>query len=177
MRSIVLLRLGGARVAEFAHRSLSLPSLTTIRHNTVLHALVVSPSFPTPTEIEANLRSCYAAWGSICESHSGPGLGLRGGTQTIIHEVIMLDELATEKRVRWDDSTNKFLGTCHEHNHNIPLDFTLEKELDMLCDAIAHDQVHLALEVCSAIILRLSFITDITTHFHVHILHRQLSQQ
>ncbi|KAH9975229.1 hypothetical protein BGW80DRAFT_1250853 [Lactifluus volemus] len=150
MRSIVLLQLGGACVAEFAHQSLSLPSLTTIRCNIVLHTLVVSPSFPTLAEIEANLRSCYTAWDSICESHSGPGLRLRlrlgGGTQKIIHEVIMLDELATEKRVRWDDSTNKFLGTCCEHNHNIPLDFTSERKLDILCDAIVHDQVHLASE-------------------------------
>ncbi|KAH9960237.1 hypothetical protein BGW80DRAFT_1136508, partial [Lactifluus volemus] len=160
MRSIVLLRLGGARVAEFAHRSLALPSLTTIRRNTVLHALVVSPSFPTLAEIEANLQSCYAARDSICESHSGPGLGLGlrlgGGTQKIIHEVVMLDELATEKRIRWDDSTNKFLGTCREHNHSIPLDFTSERELDMLCDAIAHDQVHLASEATVAAIGALS---------------------
>jgi hypothetical protein len=55
MRSIVLLRLGGACIAEFAHRSLFLPSLTTIRCNIVLHVLVVSPSFPTLAEIEANL--------------------------------------------------------------------------------------------------------------------------
>jgi hypothetical protein len=94
MRSIVLLQLGGAHVAEFAHCSLSLPSLTTIRCNTVLHALVVLPSIPTTAEIEANLQLCYAAWVSICESHSGLGLGLGEGTQTVIHEVIMLDELA-----------------------------------------------------------------------------------
>jgi hypothetical protein len=30
MQSLVMLRLGGARVAKFAHRSLSLPNLTTI---------------------------------------------------------------------------------------------------------------------------------------------------
>jgi hypothetical protein len=46
MRSIVLLRLGGARVAAFAHRSLALPSLTTIRRNTILPTLVVSPFYP-----------------------------------------------------------------------------------------------------------------------------------
>jgi hypothetical protein len=181
MHSIILLWLGGACVAEFAHQSLSLPSLTTIWRNTVLHTLVMLPSFPTLAEIEANLRPCYAAQDSICESHSGPGLGLglrlRGGTQKIIHEVIMLDELAMEKHVQWDDSTNKFLGTCYEHNHNIPLDFTSERELDMLCNAITHNQVHLALEVHSAVILRLGFTTDITMHLHVHISHRQLLWQ
>jgi hypothetical protein len=59
----------------------------------------------------------------------------------------MLDELAVEKRVQWDDFHNKFQGTCHEHNHRIPLDFTSEKELDLLCGAIENDEVHLAMEV------------------------------
>ena len=36
MHLIVMLRLDGTRVAEFAHRSLSLPSLTTIRCNTII---------------------------------------------------------------------------------------------------------------------------------------------
>ena len=58
MRSIVMLRLGGARVAEFAHRSLSLPSLTTIRCNTIIRSLIVSPSWPTVAEVETNIMSC-----------------------------------------------------------------------------------------------------------------------
>ena len=61
----------------------------------------------------------------------------------------MLDELAVEKRVRWDDLHNKFQGTCREHNHRIPLDFISETELDILCGAIENDEVHLATEVRS----------------------------
>ncbi|KAH9028337.1 hypothetical protein EDB85DRAFT_2147919 [Lactarius pseudohatsudake] len=64
----------------------------------------------------------------------------------------MLDELAVEKRVRWDDLHNKFQGTCREHNHRIPLDFTSEKELDLLCEAIENDEVHLATEATVAAI-------------------------
>ena len=59
----------------------------------------------------------------------------------------MLDELAVEKHVQWDDLHNKFQGTCREHNHWIPLEFTSEKELGLLCDAIENDEVHLAMEV------------------------------
>ncbi|KAH9981880.1 hypothetical protein BJV77DRAFT_1062507 [Russula vinacea] len=88
MRSIVLLQLGGARVAEFAHRSLALPSLTTIHRNTVL-----------------------PPW---------------------------------------------FQGTCREHNHRIPLDFMSERELELLCDAIEKDEVHLASEATVAAIGMLS---------------------
>jgi hypothetical protein len=113
MRSIVLLRLGGARVAEFAHQSLALPSLTTIRRETVLPALLVSPSTPTIVEVEANIVSCYSSFSGgtphECDPWKRPS--------KIVHQVIMLDELAVEKRVRWDDSHNKFQGTCHKHNH------------------------------------------------------------
>ncbi|KAH9014798.1 hypothetical protein EDB83DRAFT_2508640 [Lactarius deliciosus] len=137
MRSIVLLRLGGARVAQFAHQSLALPSLTTIRRQTVLPALVVSPSAPTVADIEANVISCYSSFRPVSGSCSG---------------VLMLDELAIEKRVRWDDAHNKFQGMCREHNHRIPLDFTSERELDILCGAIESDEVHLASEATVAAI-------------------------
>jgi len=65
MRSIVLLRLGGARVAEFAHRSLSLPSITTIRRNTIIRPLVISPTTPTVAEVEANIVTCSEAFSSV----------------------------------------------------------------------------------------------------------------
>jgi hypothetical protein len=145
MRSIVLLRLGGARVAEFAHRSLAMPSVTTIRRNTVLPTLVVSPSTPSLADVELNISSSYSAFASVSTSDSNPPSS--DTNHTIIHQVLMLDELAVEKRVRWDDSCNRFQGTCREHNHRIPLDFTSERELDMLCDAIEKDEVHIATEV------------------------------
>jgi hypothetical protein len=141
MRSIVLLRLGGARIAEFAHHSLSLPSLTTIQRNTILQALVVSPSIPTAAEVEANIKSCYTLGPSTAPNPESLLV-------EVTHQIVMLDELAVEKRVRWDDSQNKFQGTCREHNHQIPLDFTSEKELDVLCDAIGENKDHLATEVC-----------------------------
>jgi hypothetical protein len=56
-----MLWLGGARVAEFAHRSMSLPSPRTARRNTIIRPLVVSPSAPTVAEVEANIISCLEA--------------------------------------------------------------------------------------------------------------------
>ena len=144
MRSIVLLRLGGAHVAEFTHHSLSLPSLTTIWRNMILQTLVVSPSTPTVAEVEANIRSCYSLGPS---ESSTPDPLPNSESLGVTHQIVMLDELAVEKRIRWDDSQNKFQGTCHEHNHYIPLDFTSEKELDVLCDAIGENKVHYATEV------------------------------
>ncbi|KAI0282410.1 hypothetical protein BC826DRAFT_1093961 [Russula brevipes] len=143
MRSIVLLRLGGA--------SLALPSLTTIQRNTVLPTLVVSHSSPTLADVEANILSCYSAFDSMKAHASSPSSSRR-----IVHQVLMLDELAIEKRVRWDDSHNKFLGTCREHNQRIPLDFTSERELDLLCNALENNEVHLATEATVAAIGMLS---------------------
>ena len=42
LKSLALLRLGGVRVAEFAHHALSLPSLSTMRRNTAMRPLLVS---------------------------------------------------------------------------------------------------------------------------------------
>lgn len=151
-RSIVLLRLGGARVAQFAHLSLALPSITTIRRQTALPALIVSPSIPSIAEVESNIVSCSSSFDSVSEACSGGNaldtdLWRPSDKTRIMHQVLMLDELAVEKRVRWDDLHNKFQGTCREHNHKIPLDFSSEKELDILCEAIQNDEVHLATEV------------------------------
>lgn len=144
----MLLQLGGAHVAQFAHQSLSLLSLTTIRHQTVLLALIVSPSTLTVADVEANIMSCYSTFSSISGACSGVTTHESDKPTKIVHQVLMLDELAIKKHVRWDDLHNKFQGTCHEHNNCIPLDFTSERELDILCEAIANDEVHLATLVC-----------------------------
>jgi hypothetical protein len=134
MRSIVMLRLGGSRVADFAHRSLSLPSVTTARRNTVIRPLTVSPAMPTITEVEANITACLEA----VPQH---------GRVQILHQVLMFDELALEQRPRWNDLTNQFVGTCREHGDKVPLEFNSERELDLFCNAIEDGQIHLASEV------------------------------
>jgi hypothetical protein len=146
MRSIVMLRLGGTCVAEFAHRSLSLPSPTTIQRNTVMRSLIVSPSAPTVTEIEENTKACYPGVTTGEELSSG-GLSI---VHHLVHQVLMLDELAVEWWIRWDNSKNKFLGTCREHNHQISLDFTSEKELEILCDTLNNNDIHFANEATVA---------------------------
>ncbi|KAN0131279.1 hypothetical protein V8E53_010983 [Lactarius tabidus] len=71
MWSIVLLQLGGAHMAQFAHQLLALPSLMTIRCQTVLPALLISPSTPTVTEVEANIVSNLALEGMHLAQNSG----------------------------------------------------------------------------------------------------------
>ena len=147
MRSIVMLQLDGACVAEFAHRSLLLPSLMTIRCNTIIRPLIVSPSWPTVAEVETNITSCFDALSGV-EDDNQLVFTFDNQLQVILHQVLMLDELAVEKRVWWDDLTDKFQGTCREHNAKIPLTFSSEQELDMLCNTLDAGEVHLASEVC-----------------------------
>ncbi|KAH9050407.1 hypothetical protein EDB83DRAFT_2522604 [Lactarius deliciosus] len=151
MCSIVMLRLGRARVAEFAHCSLSLPSITTIRRNTVLQSLIVSLSALTVAEVERNIMSCNSGLAGVSDTLDlALDSGMSSGGLQVVHQVIMFDELAIEKCVRWDDSTNKFLGICREHGHEIPLEFTSERELNLLCNTISNNMVHLASEATVA---------------------------
>ena len=76
---------------------------------------------------------------SVTETNSEPEL---------VHQVLMFDEIAIEKRPRWDDKSNMFMGICREHGHNIPLEFCGEADLDLLCDSLDTKKVHLASEVC-----------------------------
>ncbi len=128
-----MLQLGGSRVAEFAHHALALPSVTVACRNTVLQPLQVSPSWPTIAEIEANIKSCLEPL-----SHM---------PVKVQHQVLMLVEIAIEKRPRWDDRTNMILGVCREYSKAIPLEFNTEKELDLLCDGLDNGSIHLASEV------------------------------
>jgi hypothetical protein len=63
----------------------------------------------------------------------------------------MFDELATEKRVRWHDKTNTFIGVCRQHGSKISLRFDSQDDLDELFRALEttelRDAVHYAGEV------------------------------
>ncbi|TFK58754.1 hypothetical protein BDN72DRAFT_781639, partial [Pluteus cervinus] len=150
-KAIVMLRLGGARIAEFAHLALSLPSITTIRRNSSMQPLTISPAMPTIQEVEANLALYHAT--DVMEVLEPSGNGVR---PKIVHQILMFDEIATEKRPRWDDSTNMICGGCREHSGGLPLEFCSERELDLFCDALDKNKVHLASEATIAAIGLLS---------------------
>jgi hypothetical protein len=134
-QSIVLLRLGGTRVAEFAHWSLSLPSPTTAQWNAVVSALRVSIGKPTVMEVEEDIMTFL-----------GPLGELENNGSKIKHQIFVLDEFAIEKRPWWDDHTTMFVGICRKHGHRVPLKFISEKELDILCNALNNDDIHAASE-------------------------------
>lgn len=149
LRGLLLWRLGGARVAGIAHRALHLPSLSTLRRRTLIPHLLVSPLSPSQPEVEANVHSNFESICDVIQDHGA------------IHQVLMLDELKTEERLRHDDKTNKILGACREHGSRTSLEFNSEKEVDLLIDEVDSGEVHLAVEVRSSPLL----IVDVFSRF------------
>ncbi|KAF8066505.1 hypothetical protein FPV67DRAFT_1652976 [Lyophyllum atratum] len=134
MRGLLLWRLGGNRIAHIAHRALGLPGLTTLRNRSIMPRMIPSPGKPTVQEVQKNVAATFESV-----------LGLLDG-QEVVHQVLMLDEIATEKRVRWDFKTNKFLGVCRAHGHNTSLEFTTEDDMEELFRCIDEGEVHTAAE-------------------------------
>ena len=61
----------------------------------------------------------------------------------ILHLVLMIDEIALEKRIRWDSRTNKFLGVCREHADKVSTTFETMADAEELVKAIDDGRVHL----------------------------------
>ncbi|KAF8188597.1 hypothetical protein K438DRAFT_2146607, partial [Mycena galopus ATCC 62051] len=139
MLGLLILRLGGARLAEILHRAKGLPGITTLRKNTVIRPLRASvKSPPQVEEIEENIEGCMQG-----EAEST-------GPPVILHRGLMLDEMATEKRPRWDDKTNNILGACRECSHKISLQLNSAADLEVFFKSLDDGDIHLASEATVA---------------------------
>ncbi|KAJ7576653.1 hypothetical protein C8J56DRAFT_799841 [Mycena floridula] len=122
MQGLLLWRLGGIRVAELAHRALGLPSMTTLRANSKMMPLLASYATPQLAEIIENIEACLSSGlREVLDALDGP-----------IHQVLMVDEVAVEKRLRWDSRTNAFLGIGREDSSKVNMLFESEDDLDMV---------------------------------------------
>ncbi|TEB34890.1 hypothetical protein FA13DRAFT_1588332, partial [Coprinellus micaceus] len=135
MRAIVLWKLGGDRIATIAHRAFGAPSVTTLQNQLSIPPIIPSPAMPTFIETSTNVMLTFEG---LLDA-----LKLRDGARCV-HAVLMFDEIATEKRIRWDPKTNKFLGVCREHGHQISLEFGGEKDMEGLFKALDSGEVHYA---------------------------------
>ena len=149
LRGLLLWRLGGARVAGIAHCALNLPSLSTLRRRTLIPRLLVSSLLPSRLEVETNVSSNFESICGLIQEHG------------VTHQVLMLDELKTEERLRHDDKTNKILGVCREHGNGTSLEFNSEKEVDLLIDGVDNNEVHLAVEVRGQLLSKATSIVDV----------------
>lgn len=134
-RGAIMLGLGGTRVADIAHRMFGTPATSTLRQRDTMPRLVLSPSFPMPSEIERNVEACLQ---SIVEVLN---------PLPIVHAVLMFDEIATERRPRWDDTTNRIVGGGRECGSAASVEFRSERDLEMFFDELERGEVRLASEV------------------------------
>lgn len=130
------LRLGGGRMCEVLHNAEGLPAPRTVRAHSTYTQLVPSPSYPTATEIIANIDRSFTKPLKHTDS-SGP-----------VGAVMMIDELALDKRIRWDPLSNKLLGICREHGaQNVSLELSSIDDMEAINASIKKGRCHLASEV------------------------------
>jgi hypothetical protein len=151
MRAMLVWRLGGNRIAEINHRSQSEPSFTYLRSHSNVPLLVPSPAQPTIQQVQKNVEASLD--GISKELHSCM-------SGRVLHTVVMFDELATEKRLRWDPKTNYFLGVCREHAHKTLMEFVNEGDMEELFRCIDDGKVHYTKEVTTRIWFHLGFASE-----------------
>ncbi|KAF8148808.1 hypothetical protein B0H34DRAFT_679492 [Crassisporium funariophilum] len=137
IKSLLAWRLGGNCIAEINHHSRDDASLTYLRSHSDVPLLVPSPAQPTTLQVQKNVEASLD--GILEEIHSCT----KG---KVLHTVVMFNELATEKRIRWDPKTNYFLGVCREHAHKISMEFVNEGDMEGLFRLIDDGKVHHAKE-------------------------------
>lgn len=137
MRGLIVLRLGGNRLAHVLHNAQDGPSVSYLRSRSTVPVIIPSPAQPTVHEVEKNVAATIET--ILEDMHQLDG--------DVVHAVLMFDELATEKRIRWDHKTNRFLGLCREHAHHTSTEFVNEGDMEEMFGAIDNGDVHFAGEV------------------------------
>ena len=142
MNALLIWRLSGNRVAGINQRSNGAPSVSYLRTRSIVPPLIPSHAQPTKEDVQTNVEATL-------QSVMGEIHGLVKGIA--LHTVVMFDELATEKRIRWDPKTNYFLGACRQHAHRTSTEFINEGDLEELFrhlnSAVDDEKVHYAGEV------------------------------
>jgi hypothetical protein len=136
MRALLAWRLGGNRLAHINHRSRDDPSLTYLRRISFTPPIIPSHAQPTVLEVSTNVSATFSNVLEIIQSRI-----------PVLHTVVAFDELATEKRVRWDPKTNFFLGICREHGHRTSLEFNNEGDMQEVFRCLDDGELHYAAEV------------------------------
>ncbi|KAF8176089.1 hypothetical protein BJ912DRAFT_1033585 [Pholiota molesta] len=135
MKALLIWKLSGNRVAEINHRATGAPSVSYLRTKSIVPPIVPSHAQPTIDQVRRNVNATL-------ESIMDQIQAIRTGN--VLHTVLMFDELATEKRIRWDPKSNHFLGVCRQHAHNTSMEFVNEGDMEELFRHIDDGGVHYA---------------------------------
>jgi len=138
MKAILMWRLGGNRVAEINHCANQAPSVTYLRTRSTVPLIIPSHEQPTVDQVQANVKATFNGLLDVIHSQN---------RSRFVHVVLMFDELATEKRIRWDPKTNRFLGICREHVYKTSTEFVNEGDMEELFQNLDNGKIHYAGEV------------------------------
>lgn len=133
IRAIPIWRIGGVWLAEIAHHMLGLPGMTTIWCLSTTIPIIASTLTPIFDKVQKNMQACFAGMEEALKA------------SLCIHQVLMFDELATEKWI-WVNQ-NKFLRLAQEDAGSISMEFASESDLDELAMALGNSDVCDACEV------------------------------
>jgi hypothetical protein len=120
MKALLMWKLAGNRVAEINHRANGAPSVSYLRARSTVPPIVPSPRQPTTNEVHKNVEVTFSSVVDVIHESKA------------VHAVIMFDELATEKRIRWDPKSNYFLGVCREHADKTSMEFINAGDMEEL---------------------------------------------
>ncbi|KDR66334.1 hypothetical protein GALMADRAFT_80973, partial [Galerina marginata CBS 339.88] len=135
MMALILLHLGGRRLASFGNKALGLPSRGALGTRTIVPPIIPSYTVPSILEIGANIVASFESVVDVVRAQGG-----------VLHAVLMFDEIASEKRIRVDRKRDVFLGVCRQHGGTTSLKFVNEGDLEELFQALDDDEAHYAAE-------------------------------
>ena len=138
MKGSLLWKLGGTRVAQINHRANGTPSVSYLRTRSIVPHIVPSHNSPTTQEVQTNVDASLHSVLDVVHSHIN---------LNVLHTVLMFDEIAAEKRIRWDPKTNFFLGVCRQHASRTSMEFINEGDMEELFRCLDEGVVHYAAEV------------------------------
>jgi hypothetical protein len=95
------------------------------------------PATPMQSEIEVNVVAAFDPIRDILDNTN----------DRVHHRVLMFDEIALEKRLQYDENTNKILGICRDNSKDGAPTFSSMEDLRMVFEDIARGDIHIASEV------------------------------
>ncbi|KAF8816849.1 hypothetical protein BYT27DRAFT_7220499 [Phlegmacium glaucopus] len=109
--------------------------ITYLHTHSTVPPIIPSPGQPTVDQVQANVKATFEGLLDVIYSQNH---------SKFIHTMLMFDEPATEKRIRWDPKTNHFLGICREHGHKTSTEFINKDDMEELFQNIDDGKVHYA---------------------------------
>ena len=136
MCALLIWQLGGTQVAHINHRSQNAPSVSYLQSWSFVPPVIPSPWKPTAEEVHKNVEAMIEGLGDMLA-----GLG------SVIHVMMMFDEVVTEKQIQWDLKMNFFISACREHAHKTSMEFIGLTNMEELFQSIDDGVVHHTAEV------------------------------